>query len=183
MRLTREFIESLRKKSTVGPFIFLIDFYDQYKNIIFSLTNDYADFEYNRSLYVPPSEDVNNETTTYKEFPFIVSIPEFSEGVGSSIQLTFINTNFNGIDNLKNDLPKTVRVVFNFINKNLPQETFFEQSTYFYGKEDTMTVDKNYIAITFSKQKIYNAKFPFRVYNRVDHPSLYVNKEDYDILI
>ena len=159
MTISKRLINDLRKKTAVGPWAFLIDFYSKEGGRIMSLTNN--------------KDDIVKETITYKEFPFVVSIPEFSDSLDSKIQLTFINFPYKSFPKIKNQIALVKKARFIFANVNYLDNQFFEDAYYFLSTGDIFSFNDNSVILTLSKKVLSDTNFPFRRYNSEQHPLIY----------
>ena len=164
MSISLSLIEELRKKTASGPFIFLMEFFNESNSAIMRLTNYKSNFDFAGSQYTA--------------FPFVVSIPEFSDDLGQTLQLTFGNFSVPNYNTIKRDLQNTVKIFIHFVNVDEPTESIFPTAVYFFTEGDSYRQDDTSIRVTFSRKILNDKKYPFRRYNSEQHPTLYEDFAD-----
>ena len=159
--ISRANLNAIRAKLNKQPYIWLVDLFDKDDNIIQRMTNFEKDFLYKRNRYL--------------EFPFLVILPESVADAQSSKTLELLVANFptKNIENIKSILKGSVKITFHFINKEFPDDNYFESSTYYHAKDDFLSYDELSIRISFSRKSIQDKGYPFRTYNSRQHASLY----------
>lgn len=162
--ITLELLHSIRAKGYTEAFIFLVDFYNANDNVFLRLTNFKEDVR-----------DVN----LYKEYPFLINIPNFSQASSSQLFIYFANVIHNGV-RIKNVINQVKKVSIKFTQANNTSLNLYPKDFFYFGEGDSFAVDQNIINIDLSKKIFQNTFFPFFKYNSITHPSLYLSREYYD---
>ena len=157
--VSRQLINDLRKKQSPGPWVHLVDFFNE-DNLIFLRLTDYR-------------INLNYQENIYSDFPFLVAIPSFQIGLGQSIRMVFANFPYKNYNSIKEDILKVRKVRFRFANVNFLNENFFEDPVYYLSNGNSIEISSESIVLNVSKKVIEDAPFPFRIYNSDDHPLLY----------
>ena len=160
--LSAEFIDQLRKKQSVGPYIYLTAFFDNSNNEILNL----AKYE-NNYTYLSKS---------YKSLPYILSFPNFTQDLGQRIQMTFPNFDTDEVSNIGEKLKITKKVKLYLMNVER-NELIIGPVEYYLAEGDAYTEDLTTLRITFSRKLLQNMKYPFKTYNSEEHPTLFKEYE------
>ena len=159
MTISQEQINEIRLKQATEPFIWIIDLFDASSNIVERLTNYTEAFTF--------------QSNSYKPFPFIISIPEQSQDITQSLQMTFANFKTKEIENIKQKLYTAKKIIVHSVNVKFPDDNVFPASTFYFTNGDSINIDSRAIKITFSRRNLSDRSYPYRRFNSVDHPTLF----------
>lgn len=170
MAINIDTLMQLRDRSIKDSFVFLITLEDRQERLI----RNFTDF----------TEDINisAETTLYKSLPFIVAFPNFNSTPGKRINMMFPNYESKNSANLQEELLNTHKVTMQFINSKFTSDRIFPQAIYYSSAGDSFSKDEQTMTVSFSRKILEDAKYPYRVYNNVDHPTL-LDKDQYGPII
>ena len=161
----QDFTDKINRKENVGIIYYLINLYYLVNGV------EYKVYFTNYNSKVP----IIFKGNTYEYKDFVVILPEIGQDETQDIQIIFPKIN----DSYETELLDSNVYKLNLFIKSQDDTTleFYEVSTFFKSQNESSSYDSSTYSFFFSKELLIDFPFPFRKYNRIDHPSLYIDSK------